>query len=211
MGGLRRSDCSAPFRVGGGNADWLAARANPTIGAVPGKPTVIEPSADASGLRIAVVVSRYNRWITDRLQDGAVAEFLRLGGTVEDLVIIAAPGTFELPSLVSAASAGRDAVVALGCVIKGETRHDAVIADAVAAALADFGARTATPALFGVLTVDSEAQAEARAQPVYETDDAAGETSGKRTVDNKGVETMRAAIEAARAIRGLRELESTGR
>jgi 6,7-dimethyl-8-ribityllumazine synthase len=180
----------------------------PTIALVPteGNST---PAADARGLRIAIVVSRYNERVTGSMERGAVVEFVRLGGRAEDLVRVTAAGAFELPVLCRHAAESCDAVVALGCVIKGETRHDQVIGDSVANALAGLSVQTGTPVAFGVLTVDTIEQALARAQPVDETnlafvgaDDRAGE-KGKPVVDNKGVEAMRAAVETVNTIRAM--------
>ncbi|MBL0920527.1 MAG: 6,7-dimethyl-8-ribityllumazine synthase, partial [Phycisphaerales bacterium] len=88
-----------------------------------GRPAVFDASLDASRLRVAVVVARYNAPITDRLLAGAVEEFARRGGDPASLTVLPAPGSFELATLAGgAAKSGRfDAVVALGCLIKGET------------------------------------------------------------------------------------------
>jgi 6,7-dimethyl-8-ribityllumazine synthase len=146
--------------------------------------------ADASRCRVAIVVSRYNAWITDRLLEGAVEEYARLGGDRSSLVILPAPGAFELPALTGAAvkSGEIDAVVALGCLIRGETRHDRVIADAVAGALAQISAG-GTPVGFGLLTVETAEQAEERAGGAY---------------GNKGAEAMQAAILTFHAAQSLK-------
>jgi len=169
---------------------------------------IIEDTPDAVGLRVAIVVSRYHSAVTDALLEGACAEFLRLGGEPEALVVVRAPGAFELPVLAAAAAEEFDAVVTLGCVVAGETRHDHVIADAVAGGLTRVAVESSVPIGFGVLTVSSLEQAKARAQPVS----SAGEQRGdeKRAVGNKGVEAMNAAISAASAIRRLRGLECRG-
>jgi 6,7-dimethyl-8-ribityllumazine synthase len=158
----------------------------------------IEPDAVPRAPRVAVVVSRYNQWITDRLLDGAAEAFARLAGDAPDgdawrMESVPAPGTFELPGVAAAALAtGRfDAAVCLGCVIRGETSHDRHIASAVAGqiaalASADGGSR---PVAFGVITAENADQAEARA----------GGTHG-----NKGAEAMEAALGALAAVRALR-------
>jgi len=131
--------------------------------------------------RVAVVVSRFNATITDRLLEGATATCVsRTGGAP---TVYCAPGSFELPVIaLSAARSGRfDAVVALGCLIKGETSHDRYIAEAVAHGLVQVSMLTGIPATFGVLTVDTPAQAEARA----------GGDHG-----NKGADAMNAAIDS---------------
>lgn len=129
----------------------------------------------------------------DRLLSGATTEFMRLGGAPDDLVIVRVPGAFELTVAALAmarASSGRpvDAVVALGCLIRGETAHDRVIADAVAQGLIRVSLETGVPTLFGVLTVETFEQAEARA----------GGVAG-----NKGAEAMASAVEIVRALTGF--------
>src|SRR5262245_47213534 len=110
--------------------------------------------------RVCIVVSRYNSSITDRLLDGAAAVFRRQHPQGE-LEVFEAPGAFELPVIAhSAATQGRfDGVLAIGCIIKGETRHDEYIAHAVAGGLTEASIRTGVPIAFGVLTVDSIPQA----------------------------------------------------
>lgn len=172
------------------------------------RPRVVDPAPSAKGLRVAIVVSSYNGAVTDRLREGATAEFLRLGGRGGDLTIVPAPGSFELPALALGAARGRDGVVTLGCIIRGETIHDRVIADAVAQGVMDVGLRTGVPVAFGVLTCDSVAQAEARSQPVPAgwAEGAAGERKGgggKQTFENKGIEAMHALVRTASALREL--------
>lgn len=140
--------------------------------------------------RVAVVVSRYNRWITDRLEEGAIEEHRRLTGGAGQVTVLEAPGSFELPVIARAAAvSGRfDAVVCLGCIIRGETSHDRHIATATAQAIARVSIDTGVPVAFGVLTVESADQAEARA---------GGE------VGNKGAEAMSAALATAGVIAAL--------
>lgn len=140
-------------------------------------------------------MSGYNRTITDRLRDGAVRAYINAGGSERALAIVEAPGAYELPLLADAAARSGiyDGVVALGCVIKGETDHDRYICDAVAKALLDVGLRTGVPVAFGVLTVGTVAQAEARS----------GGPSG-RGPGNKGQEAMAAVLATTRGIRALR-------
>ena len=156
----------------------------------PGQP---ESPIDARGLRVAVVASRYNPAVMDRLLDGAIAEFARLGGDRGDLTIIRAPGAFELPVLAARLARGGeyDVVVALACIIRGQTTHDRVLADAVAGALMRVAVETGVPVGFGVLTVEDTAQAEARA----------GGAPGDR--GNKGAEALAAAVETARTLASL--------
>ena len=143
--------------------------------------------ASAQGLRIAVVVSKYNWEITGALLDGAETAFESMGGSVSDLTVIHVPGAFELPALVGVCiRSGRyDGVVALGCLVKGETVHDRVIADSAAHALASLSATTGIPVGFGLLTTATFEQAKARC----------GGAKG-----NKGDDAMRACVETRAAI-----------
>lgn len=142
-----------------------------------------------------VVVSRYNHSVTSRLLDGARAEYARAGGDPSHLAVAEAPGAYELPALALAgASSGAWAgVVALGCLIKGQTRHDRYIAEAVAHGLMTVSLVTGLPVAFGVLTTENPAQARARA----------GGTKG-----NKGAESMAALLESIRATASLRAGEA---
>jgi len=102
---------------------------------MPPQTSTIDPAGWPRGPRIALIVSSYSQWITGKLAEGAEEAFRRAAGNAADgdawsLVRCDAPGTYELPALASAAiQSGRfDAVVCLGCVIKGETSHDHHIA-----------------------------------------------------------------------------------
>jgi 6,7-dimethyl-8-ribityllumazine synthase len=143
-------------------------------------------SHDASGLRIAIVASAYHADVTGALREGAAAALKARGGTL--VVAETAPGAFELPMVAQAVAARDDvdAVVALGCVLTGETSHDRYISDAVAHGLMHVALRHGVPVTFGVLTCVTIEQARARA----------GGTKG-----NKGSEAMDAAIDAALAVR----------
>ena len=153
-----------------------------------------QPETSASGLRVAVVVSRYHASITDAMCGSATACFRSAGGGADDLEIVYAPGAFELTAICRALAARGDcdAVVALGCVISGETEHDRYIASAVATGLTMITVQTGVPVAFGVLTCRSLEQARARA-------------GGDR--GNKGAEAMAAAIETARTLRMLRRMQ----
>lgn len=141
---------------------------------------------------LAVVVSRYNASITDRLLAGAREAYAEAGGDPQAaaLHVIPAPGSYELPALaLAAARSGRfRGVLAIGCLIKGETSHDRYIADAVAQGLINVTIATGVPCAFGVLTVDTPEQAE----------DRAGGEHG-----NKGAEGMSALIDTVREIDAL--------
>lgn len=139
---------------------------------------------------LAIVVSRYNATITDELLFAAAEEYAAAGGSADDLVVIDAPGSFELPALcLHAARSGEFAgVLALGCIIKGDTSHDQYIAHAVAQGLVNITISTGIPVAFGVLTTDTVEQATARA----------GGNKG-----NKGQEAMAALIETVYSVQSL--------
>ncbi len=138
---------------------------------------------------IAIVVSRYNRSVTDRLLAGAIAAYVELGGRERDLKVVDAAGAFEIPFLVSAAlgSGGFLGAVAIGCIIKGETSHDEVLGHAVTGTLASISASMG-PVGLAVLTVNTTEQAKARA----------GGTLG-----NKGGEAMTAVLQSLAAARAV--------
>lgn len=117
--------------------------------------------------RIAVVVSRYNATVTDRLLAGAIAEARRRGGCIVD--VWHAPGSFEIPTLADQALAtGHYAgVVTLGCIIRGETTHDQHIAGAVAQGVVQVSLKHGRPVTLGVLTVNTPEQAAERAGGVH--------------------------------------------
>ena len=148
-------------------------------------------------LAVAIVVSRYNSRITSRLLDGA-ARALRSAGRRYPATVFDAPGAFELPVLVHAAAAsGRFAgVLALGCLVRGQTMHDRVIADAVANGLTRAAMDTGIPIAFGVLTVNTTAQALARA-------------GGRK--GNKGEEAMSALLDTIATVRDIRSGRSPAR
>ena len=129
--------------------------------------TGVAPSGvgDASQLRVAVVASSYYETITDALVDGAVAALQDQGASGDQVVIIRVPGAFELPFAASqAAQTGRfDAVVCLGCVIRGETPHFDYISSAVAHGITTASQSTGVPMSFGVLTTNTYDEAVARA------------------------------------------------
>ncbi|MFI4917866.1 MAG: 6,7-dimethyl-8-ribityllumazine synthase [Phycisphaerales bacterium JB060] len=139
---------------------------------------------------VAIVVSRYNHSITEPMLRGAVETFSARWPGAQPAVL-RAPGAFELVALSSAAlrTGAFEAVVALGCVIKGQTSHDQHINDAVAHGLAHLAAESGVPVCFGVITAGTDEQAR----------DRAGGAKG-----NKGAEAMGAALEAIDELRRLR-------
>ena len=147
----------------------------------------IEGSQRATGFRFALVVSKYNDFVTDRLQAGALAALASAGVASDDITVIRVPGAFEIPLAAQhAAESGRyDAIVCLGCLIRGETSHFEFISSAVALGLTTAAAATGVPMAFGVLTTHSVEEALARA----------GDGAG-----NKGHEAAVAAVEMAEVI-----------
>jgi 6,7-dimethyl-8-ribityllumazine synthase len=150
----------------------------------------IEGTQRATGLRFAIVVSKYNDFVTDRLQAGALSALTAAGAAPADLTVVRVPGAFELPVAAQhAAESGQyDAIVCLGCVIRGATPHFEYIASAVAHGLTSASAATGVPMAFGVLTTNS----------VEEAIERAGEGDG-----NKGREAALAAVEMATVIAQL--------
>jgi 6,7-dimethyl-8-ribityllumazine synthase len=121
----------------------------------------------AAGLNVVIVAARYNEAIVGGLLEGAQLAWTQLGGAAEDLRIERVPGAFELPLAARAFALGgrADAVVALGCVIRGDTAHFDFVAGECAHGLQRVMLDTGVPVSFGVLTTDTEAQAQQRAAP----------------------------------------------
>ncbi len=169
-------------------------RSGPTqtpAGAAPeGRGGSVADAAPAPHGAVAVVVSRYNGSITGKLLDGALAAYRDAGGDPAAVIVVDAPGAYELVALSNAAArTGRFAgVVALGCIIRGDTDHDRYIAGAVASGLAEVTVATGVPVAFGVLTVNTVRQARERAGGVH---------------GNKGAEAMGALLSTIGAIRSL--------
>lgn len=126
---------------------------------------IFEGQLDAKGLKFAVVLSRFNSFITERLLDGAKDAILRHGGSDDHLAIIRAPGAFELPLACKKLAESRryDAVIALGAVIRGSTPHFDYVAAEVSKGLAHVSLESGVPVAFGVLTCDTIDQAVERA------------------------------------------------
>jgi len=151
---------------------------------------LIEGVVSARGRRIAIVAARFNDFIVASLLKGAHAAWLEHGGAPGDLTVVRVPGAFELPVVTRklAASGRYDAVVALGCVIRGDTPHFEYIAAECARGLQLAGLETGVPVVFGVLTVESLEQALERAAT---------------TTGNKGGEAMESALEMAAVMAAL--------
>lgn len=149
-------------------------------------------SLSASGCRFALVVSRFNEEITEGLLRGARQALEEASVREADITVMHVPGAFEIPvTALRAAETGHfDAVICIGCVIKGETMHFEYIAGTVCQAIADAASATGVPIALGVLTTLTEDQAAARAA------DGPG---------NKGREAALAAVEMATLFRQLQE------
>jgi 6,7-dimethyl-8-ribityllumazine synthase len=143
-------------------------------------------------VRIAVVVSRFNDFVTDRLLTGAREALSEAGLSDDDLLILHVPGAFEIPIAAQrTAESGRiDAVVCLGCLIRGATPHFEYIASACAHGITAAAAATGVPMTFGVLTTNSVEEAFERAGP--------GD-------GNKGREAALAAVDLVRTLQALDE------
>ena len=152
---------------------------------------VLEGIFDAKGLKFAIIVGRFNSVITDRLLDGALDGLRRAGCAGEDIEVVKVPGSWEMPVVAAelARQKRHDAIIALGCVIRGETPHFDYVAGEAAKGLAQAAAQTGIPVAFGVLTTNTLEQAL----------DRAGAKSG-----NKGLDAAMAAVEMANLMRQLR-------
>ena len=122
-------------------------------------------TANVYGFRVGIVVSSYNDFVTERLREGAVGALLDAGVTTDAIVEVTVPGAFEIPQAASrlAASGRVDAVIGLGCLIRGETPHFDFIASAVAHGVMKAAMDNKLPMSFGVLTTNSAEEALARA------------------------------------------------
>lgn len=150
----------------------------------------IEGQLNAKGLKFALVASRFNDFIVDRLISGAVDYLVRHGADQEDLELVRIPGAFEMPLVAKklAASGRYNGVICLGAVIRGATPHFDYVASEVAKGVANVMLETGVPMGFGVLTTDTLEQAVERA----------GSKAG-----NKGVEAAGATLEAVRVLEQL--------
>src|SRR5436305_1643149 len=148
----------------------------------------IEANLDASALRVGVVVSRFNEFITEQLAKGALQTLERRG--CRDITFVKVPGAWELAIAAKALAARCDAVVALGAVVRGDTPHFDFVARGATDALNRVSIDAGVPVAFGVLTTDNLQQAM----------DRAGGKSG-----NKGSEAAEVAVEMANLIRALKE------
>ncbi len=149
-----------------------------------GKPSAVEGDLSAEGMKFAIVVARWNAVITDRLLEGALDALVRSGAHRSDIEIVRVPGAWEIPNAARTIANRRsvDAIVTLGCLLRGETAHYEAIYNEVARGIGQSQQETGVPHSFGVLTCETLEQALNRA----------GIKGG-----NKGFEAATAAIEMA--------------
>lgn len=152
-------------------------------------------SLDGAGHRYAIVVARFNPMVTEELLGGALECLSERGVSPADIEVVRVPGAWELPPAASRIleRGGVDAVIALGCVIRGETPHFDFVAGEAARGLGSLAVRSSIPVIFGVLTTDTLEQAMRRAGSV-----------GDDETDNKGWEAAISAIEMVNLYRALR-------
>lgn len=150
----------------------------------------IEGKNEARGLKIGIVVSRFNQFITEKLLDGALDGFKSHGGDDAHITIVRVPGAFEIPLIADrmAASGKYDALVCLGAVIRGDTPHFEYVSEAVTRGVGDAVRKHRIPIGFGVLTTNDVQQAMERA--------------GSKDA-NKGYEALLTAVEMVNVIRQI--------
>src|SRR5438445_2522075 len=153
---------------------------------------VFEGQLSAAGLRFAIIVSRFNSFITERLLGGAMDGLTRAGASADMIDIIKVPGSWEVPMIAGEVARQHryDAVICLSAVIRGETPHFDYVAGEAAKGIAHVASETGVPVAFGVLTTNTLEQAI----------DRAGAKSG-----NKGFDAAMTAIEMANLLRILRQ------
>jgi 6,7-dimethyl-8-ribityllumazine synthase len=152
-----------------------------------------EPELDGTGMRIAIVCGRFNDHVTQRLLDGARRGLATTGVADDDVTVVWVPGSFEVPVALKAfAMSGEvDAVIGVGCVIRGETSHYDLVGAEAARGIQQVQLETGVPAMFGVLTTEDLDQALARSE------DEGGH--------NVGEECGRGAVEMVTLLRAVRE------
>ena len=153
-------------------------------------PRILEGNLAGQGIRVGIVVARFNEFITSRLLEGAVHSFGRHGVNDGDVTIAWVPGSFEIGLIAKkmAESGNYDVIVALGCIIRGATSHYDYVASQTASGVAQAAMQTGVPVIFGVLTVDTQQQALDR-------------IGGKE--GHKGEEAADTAIETARLLQQI--------
>lgn len=158
----------------------------------------LQGSPGGFGYRFAIVIARFNDEVTSGLLRGAMRTLAGAGVRDEDVTVVRVPGAFEIPLAArhAAATGQFDAIICLGCVIKGETMHFEYIAGAATQGIADAAADTGVPMAFGVLTALTDEQALARA----------GDND-----DNKGREAALAAVEMATLLKQMAHMRREAR
>lgn len=153
-------------------------------------PNIIEGDLLSREAKIAIVVARFNDFITRSLLDGAIDTYLRHGGVDENLTVVHVPGSYEIPLAAKklAESKSYDAVICLGCVIRGSTSHYDHVAGEAAKGIGQVAMQTGVPTIFGVITTENLEQAIERA----------GSKQG-----NNGSKAMLAAIEMVNLLNQL--------
>ena len=149
---------------------------------------MIKGSLDGTGMKIALIASRFNGFVVDALVTGAKQALLDNGVAAEDISYMSVPGALEISVVAEKAAASKkyDGIIAVGAIIRGETYHFEIVANESARGLADVASRHSLPVLNGVITTNDEAQAMARAG------------TGR---DNKGAEAAVGAIEMVNLLR----------
>ena len=143
----------------------------------------------AKGLKVAVVVSRFNSFLTEQLVKGAADAFVRMGGDEKNLTLVRVPGAYEIPVVAQKlAEKGVDAVVCLGAVVQGATTHASLINGTTAMAFAKISLKTGVPVLDGIVSAENLEQAVERC----------GTKQG-----NKGFAVMQSAIEMANVLKNI--------
>jgi 6,7-dimethyl-8-ribityllumazine synthase len=158
------------------------------------QPKIHRGQMSSAGFRFAIVVSRWNDFLTSKLLEGALDALESTGADENAIEVFKVPGSFELPltSLKAAQSGNFDAVIAIGVVIRGETPHFDYVAGQAASGIAQASLQTGIPVLFGVVTTDTVEQAINRS----------GVKSG-----NKGYEAAMSAVEVVNLHRGMADRE----
>ena len=163
-----------------------------------GKCQLIEGELTAGGLRFAIIVSRFNSFITERLLGGAVDALERMGASNNSIKVVKVPGSLEIPVVARelGKNGGFDAIICLGAVIRGETPHFDYVASESAKGVATASLETGVPTIYGILTCNTLEQAI----------DRAGAKGG-----NKGFDAALTAIEMANLLKDLRQNGKTGK
>lgn len=146
----------------------------------------VAENLSGAGLKIGIVMSRFNQDIVDGLRDACVAELKKLGVAEQSIYVVAVPGAMEIPLALQTLALTRkyDALVALGCVVRGETYHFEVVSNESSRGVTDVQLETGIPVANAILTVENDAQARAR-------------------INEKGADAARVAIEMARVLSNI--------